>query len=322
MTLIILDIGANFPDSVFRGIYHGKKCHADDFIPMLKRCSQVGLTGIMSTSTSMEDYVENSEIISEFREIEGLPKILTTLGVHPSYCSNVFEGQKCQKDWPKVDEYFEEMRQIFASSSAHLVAIGECGLDYARLFRSSKELQIEFFRRHFSLLRGLEASKRPPMFLHLRDCFADFMSILEENRDIFPGGVVHSFTGTVEEARKLLEFSDRLFIGMNGCSLREEEGIRVAETLPIDRIMIESDAPYCEMRPSHASKAYLEGFSWPIPKSLDKEKHSCENPVRGRNEPTETRRVLRVLSKIKGVDEEELASQIYANTLKLFPQCH
>ncbi len=56
----ILDIGANFPDAVFKGIYHGKKCHADDFTSMLKRCRQVNLTCVMSTSTSEEDYLVNS----------------------------------------------------------------------------------------------------------------------------------------------------------------------------------------------------------------------------------------------------------------------
>jgi TatD DNase family protein len=286
---------------------------------MLKRCSQVNVNCVMSTSTSAEDYHENSDIIKEFSEKEGNPKILTTLGVHPSYCENVFK--KCGKDYKKVDEYFEKMRKIFEEEPKNLIAIGECGLDYARLFRSPKETQIEFFQRHFDLLAGLEASKRPPMFLHTRDCSKEFIEILRKNKSVFPGGVVHSFTGSVEEAKELLEFSDDLFIGFNGCSLREELGIQVAAMVPLDRIMIESDAPYCEMRPSYASRPFLTDFTWSIPKAFDKEKHSIDNPVRGRNEPTETRRVLRVLSKIKGIDEEELAEIIYKNTLKLFPKC-
>lgn len=307
------------PDSVFKGAYNGKKCHVDDFSSILKRCSQVNLTCIMSTSTSTEDYHENIEIIREYSEKEGNPKILTTLGVHPSYCENVFK--KFEKDWKKVDEYFEKMRKIFEEDPKHLNAIGECGLDYARLFRSPKETQIEFFQRHFDLLAGLEASKRPPMFLHMRDCLNDFIEILRKNRSIFPGGVVHSFTGSVDDVKELLNFSDDLYIGFNGCSLREEQGIQVAAIVPLDRIMIESDAPYCEMRATHASRPFLIDFNWSIPKALDKEKHSNDHPVRGRNEPTETRRVLRVLAKIKGIEEGDLAEIIYKNTLKLFPKC-
>lgn len=273
----------------------------------------------MSTSTSTEDYQENSEIIREFSEKEGIPKILTTLGVHPCYCENVFN--KCGKDWKIVDEYFENMRKIFEEEPKHLNAIGECGLDYARLFRSSKETQIDFFQRHFDLLARLEASKRPPMFLHMRDCLDDFIGILRKNKSVFPGGVVHSFTGSVEDVKILLEFSDDLYIGFNGCSLREEQGIQVASMVPLDRIMIESDAPYCEMRATHASRPFLNDFNWSIPKALDKEKHSIDHPVRGRNEPTETRRVLRVLAKIKGIEEGDLAEIVYKNTLKLFPKC-
>lgn len=312
-----LDIGANFPDAVFKGIYHGKKCHADDFASMLKRCRQVNLTCVMSTSTSEEDYHMNSEIIKEHSSPD--LKIFTTLGVHPSYSDNVFK--ECGSDWTNVDEYFGRMKKIFEAQPDHLIAIGECGLDYARLFRSPKETQLEFFQRHFDLLAGLEASKRPPMFLHSRDCKDDFIEILRKNKSVFPGGVVHSFTGSEEEAEELLGFSDNLFIGLNGCSLREEQGIKVASMLPLDRIMIESDAPYCEMRATHASRPFLTDFTWSIPRALDKEKHSMDHPVRGRNEPTETRRVLHVLSKLRGVDEEELAEIIYKNTLKLFPKC-
>ena len=285
---------------------------------MLKRCTDANLTCVMSTSSTKSDYFENTKIIKKFTGIG--PKILTTLGVHPTYTSKVFEGKECGKDWGRVDLYFEKISEIFLERPEHLVAMGECGLDYARLFCSPKEVQFEFFERHFGVLAGMEASKRPVMFLHMRDCFQDFISILKRNREVFPGGVVHSFTGSVDEAKDLLEFSDNIFIGFNGCSLREEGGIQVASMIPLDRIMIESDAPYCEMRPSHASRPYLTDFTWDIPRALDKEKHSPDNPVRGRNEPSETRRVLRVLSRIREIDEEELSEIIYENTTKLFPQ--
>lgn len=270
----------------------------------------------MSTSATFKDYETNCKIIKQHI---GSPKILTTLGVHPTYSQGVLNGLK--NDLKQVDEYFEKMREVFEEGPSHLVAMGECGLDYARLFCSPKECQLEFFQRHFDLLKALDPAKRPPMFLHMRDCLPDFMDILKKNRDVFVGGVVHSFTGSVEDAKELLEFSDKLYIGLNGCSLRDEQGIEVAAMLPLDRIMIESDAPYCEMRPSHASGRFLKDFQWPIGRALDKAKHSTDNPVKGRNEPSETRRVLRVLSEIRGVGEEELAEIIYENTCKLFPQC-
>lgn len=288
---------------------------------MLNRCRQVDLKAVISTATSTEDYHDNIKIIKEFPGIS--PKIYTTLGVHPSYCQGVLQ-KECKRDWKLVDEYFDGMLEIFRNTDENrskLVAVGECGLDYARLFRSGKDCQLEFFQRHFDLLGKLGASERPAMFLHSRDCATDFITILKKNRDVFPGGVVHSFTGSVEEAREVLEFSDDMYIGLNGCSLRDEQGISVASMLPLDRIMIESDAPYCEMRPSHASRPFLLDFEWNLPSPVDKSRHDPSKPVKGRNEPTESRRVLRVLSKLRGIDEEELSEIIYANTLRLFPQC-
>ena len=170
-----VDIGANFPDAVFREIYHGKSAHLNDFNSILKRCSSVDITCVMSTSTCIQDYQENSEIISEYSAKDGNPKILTTLGVHPTYSQKVFEGKECGKNWKKVDEYFDEMLKVFQERPEHLVAMGECGLDYARLFCSGKECQLEFFQRHFDLLRRMDESKRPAMFLHMRDCKEDFL---------------------------------------------------------------------------------------------------------------------------------------------------
>ena len=111
---------------------------------MLKRCQKVNLTTVMSTSTCFEDYKENLKIIKEFPSTNDSPKIFTTLGVHPSYCEGLFTGKECKSDWKLVDGYFDKMLEIFQTGGTrdHLIAIGECGLDYARLFRSGKDCQM------------------------------------------------------------------------------------------------------------------------------------------------------------------------------------
>lgn len=292
---------------MFRGIYHGKKVHSPDLHAVLQRAKSVGIIGVLATSTNLHDYEENSKLIEQFSSESVVIK--TTLGVHPTSCSQVANENS-------VSEYFAKMKALVQNLSENLVAVGECGLDYARLQWSPKDLQLDFFERHFELT---ETSKLP-MFLHMRECAQDFLAVMKRNRERYHGGVVHSFTGTTEEAKEILDFSEDTFIGVNGCSLREPHSIEVVKALPIDRIMIESDAPWCEMRRTHASAPYLEGFTWSIGKAVDKEKHQESLPVRGRNEPSETRRVLHVISKIKNVPEEELAEQIFQNTRSLFQQ--
>ncbi len=77
------------------------------------------------------------------------------------------------------------------------VAIGECGLDYDRLEYSSKESQLKHFPLHFDLAFKYKL----PMYLHNRNTGNDFIEIVKANRKKFNKGVVHSFTGTLDELK-------------------------------------------------------------------------------------------------------------------------
>ena len=133
------------------------------------------------------------------------------------------------------------------------------------------------------------------------------------------GGVVHSFDGDVEEMRALTGELD-LYIGVNGCSMKTEENLRVIQEIPVDRLLLETDAPWCDIRPTHASFKYLHGGTWTaaLPASKKKERFVMGEMVKGRNEPCSIRNVLTVVANIRNVDEVQLAEQVYQNTLRLF----
>lgn len=144
------------------------------------------------------------------------------------------------------------------NATPHLVALGEFGLDYDRLHYCSASLQ----RHAFAAQLALAASLAPqlPLFLHSRAAHADFVAHLKrafgENLErLERGGVVHSFTGTVAEMAELMDLG--LHIGLNGCSFKTVENCEVVKAVRLDRLMIETDGPWCEVRPTHEGWKYL-----------------------------------------------------------------
>lgn len=96
---------------------------------------------------------------------------------------------------------------------------------------------------------------------------------------------MHSFTGTIEEMRELVDAG--LYIGVNGCSLKTEENLAVVKEIPLNRIMLETDGPWCEIRKSHAGWKVLEAAGVPDlgPAGKNKDKWTKGLRVKGRNEP-------------------------------------
>lgn len=100
-----------------------------------------------------------------------------------------------------------------------------------------------YFRAQLDLAVELQL----PLFLHSRAAAEDFEAVLKErlgeNMERLPKmGVVHSFTGTMEEMKRLVELG--FDVGINGCSLKTEENIAVVKEVPLERIQIETDGPW------------------------------------------------------------------------------
>ncbi|XP_057438917.1 uncharacterized protein LOC130730817 [Lotus japonicus] len=295
----MIDIAVNFTDGMFKGIYNGKQYHVADIQNVLTRAWAAGVHRIIVTGGSLEESREALAIA----ETDG--RLFCTVGVHPTRCKEFEESGDPEKHFQSLLSLAKEGIQ-----KGKVVAVGECGLDYDRLHFCPADIQKKYFERQFELAHITKL----PMFLHMREAAADFCEIVERNRDRFTGGVAHSFTGSKDDCIKLLSF-DKMYIGVNGCSLKTTENLDVVKGIPVERMMIETDSPYCEIKNTHAGIGFVRS-KWP---SKKKEKHDQECVVKGRNEPCLVRQVLEVVAGCKGInDVDDLSRTLYHNTCRVF----
>jgi len=290
-----IDIGANLTDPMFQGMYNQTVKHPPDYNNVLQRAWQSGMDKIILTVGTITEADEALKFASED------DRLYITMGCHPTRCKE-FE--------PNPDDYYRKLCSYIDNNKNKVVAIGECGLDYDRLKFCDAATQRTYFERQLDLV----STYRLPLFLHCRNAFEDFWDIIDRNRTkIASGGVVHSFDGTLEHALKFIEFG--FYIGINGCSLKTEEQLAVVAKIPKEKILLETDSPWCSIRNSHASSKHVKTT---FPTVKKKEKWTENTLIDGRCEPLQIIQVLEVLAAIRNENVEELADEIYGNTMKLF----
>ncbi|KAK9779390.1 putative Deoxyribonuclease tatD [Seiridium cardinale] len=373
-----IDIGINLADPIFRGKYHGTQRHPDDLSAVVSRAREVGCSKLIVTGS---DFTSSRHALEMAKEYPGT--VYTTAGIHP--CSsaifstaNTHEdidghtmpcdpdptttiSEEHEPDLEKTTTIVSELRTLIEDAKAEtpnaLVAFGEFGLDYDRLHYCSKKIQLHSFAAQLDLVLSLKPQL--PLFLHSRAAHEDFVGLLkakfgEKLEKLEKGGVVHSFTGTVEEMRELMDLG--LYIGTNGCSFKTVDNCAVVKEIHLDRLMLETDGPWCEVRPSHDGYKYLidskpptpaptpdpsaaatgEGQQAPKPaqkskkpqkkepdvperwKTVKKEKWVEGAMIKGRNESCMIERVGKIVAGIKGVSVEEVCEAAWRNTAKVF----
>jgi TatD DNase family protein len=221
--------------------------------------------------------------------------IWATVGYHPEHFTSTYEYQG-EED--KGIYSIADLKQI-AQSSKKVVAIGETGLDFFRIdegtnIEEGKTKQENGFREQIHLAKELDL----PVVIHCRDALTRLAEIIQEEKDAGwdVRGVVHCYTGTWEEAQPLIELGLHLsFTGIVTFPVKktddpEKRVHRVIERMPLDRMMIETDAP----------------FLTPIP-------HRGE-----RNEPVYVEFVARKIAELRGISYEEVAQHTTENAKQLF----
>ena len=294
------DIGLNLCDGMFQGKYNEKQRHEDDSVLVMERALSMGVKKFILTAGTVEDSRNTMTLVTELRPL-GFD-VVSTVGVHPTRC-NEFIGQE--------DDVVRSLSELIEEGmrSRSVVAIGEAGLDYDRLHFCEKEQQMHGFLQQIDLAHKYNL----PMFLHNRNTGGDFVRTVREHRNkIAAGGVVHSFDGSLEEMNELVDLG--FYIGVNGCSLRQEANLEVAKQIPRDRLLLETDAPYCGVKKTHAGSKWLQ-TTFPTKK---KEKWEKGWMVKDRNEPCTMVHILEILAKLRNEDENELAAAVYDNSNRLF----
>ncbi len=199
------------------------------------------------------------------------PDFLATVGIHPHHALRVTEitypDLSCLAEHPKC------------------VAIGEIGLDYYYDF-SPRDEQHAVFARQLSIARTL----RLPIIIHTRDAWDDTLAILRESWDANLGGIFHCFTGNTEQARQALDLNFHLGLGGVLTFPRAEDLRDAASFAPMDRLLLETDAPYLAPVP-HRGK---------------------------RNESAFLTHTARRLAALRGLSLEELTQLTTQNFLRLF----
>jgi TatD DNase family protein len=165
-----------------------------------------------------------------------------------------------------------------------VVAIGEIGLDYY-WDTSPKDVQHRVFREQIRLARKLGM----PIVIHNREAHQDILAILKEEKAAEVGGIMHCFSGSWETAKQCLDMNFYISFGGPVTFKNAKQPKEVLAQVPIDRLLIETDAPYLTPHP-HRGK---------------------------RNETAYVRLVAEAAAEIKGVSLEELAEITTQNAIRL-----
>lgn len=239
------DIAVNFTDPMFHGNYHDKNHHPSDIEDVILRAKTFNVRKMLVTGSSLNESRTSLELASQYPNY-----LYSTVGVHPCTVNEINDDNEVQ--------YLKDLKELALSGKkAGIVkAFGEIGLDYDRLHYTPKDHQIKYFKKQLDIAIDIDL----PLFLHMRAANDDFIEIMKSYLPKLSnnGGVVHSFTGTKDELDKLLELG--FYIGVNGCSLKTEENLQVVKKIPLNKLMIETDAPWCEIRRTHAGYKYLTSY--------------------------------------------------------------
>ncbi|MBC7797499.1 MAG: TatD family hydrolase [Pyrinomonadaceae bacterium] len=212
-------------------IFVDSHCHIDgeqfdaDRAEILARARNNGVSQILVIGTGEPDSGNFERAVNLANANEN---IFASIGVHPHDAKTYDEAA--------------EMRLInLAKSSQKVIGWGEIGLDFY-YDHSPQDVQTEVFKRQIAVARNLDL----PIIIHSRDADDETVRVLTENcsHENFRGGIMHCFGGTAEMAQTLMEIGFMISFAGNVTFKKAENLREAARIVPLDKLLIETDAPY------------------------------------------------------------------------------
>jgi len=229
---------------------------------VLSRAEQNGISAIVSVGTDPEDCRRVRELSARYRPV------FAAYGIHPHL----------------ADRYSDPGQLRATLGGDKMVAIGETGLDYHYEF-ADRTNQRRLFEQHLALADELDL----PVIVHCRDAFDDALVIIRSAASL--RGVFHCFTGNAETAERIIALG--WYVSFTGIVTfnKSIEVARAAADVPLERILIETDAPYISPEPVRRQKP---------------------------NEPANVKYIAEKLSEIRQIDLQKLLEQLWDNAVRLF----
>lgn len=243
--------------------------YLEDLDEVIKDNYENGVNKIVNASYNLESSVKSKQLADKYENM------YFAVGIHP-------EGVR-----EKVDEDILHLEKIIEDNieGGKLVAVGEIGLDYYYT-KENKEVQKEYFVRQLDLA----IKYKLPVIIHSRDSSEDMYHILKDNKYKNMKLVFHCFQPSDEIARLVTQRKYMIGLGGNITFKRSQHSLDIIKAIPVQQIMVETDAPYMS----------------PV-------------PVRGtRNESKNIKYVIGKLAEIKEINIEELEEIVFKNSIEFF----
>lgn len=232
---------------------------------LIKSLESNGVELVINVGAGLESSINSVELAREY------DNIYATVGIHPHSAKEI------------ENDTLDRLKEM--AEEEKVVAIGEIGLDFY-YDNSPRDVQRQGFRDQLDLAKELDL----PVVIHSREAVQETFDIMKEAQDGNFQGVLHCFSASPEMAKEYIKLG--YYISLGGpVTFKNARVVReVAEVVPLDRLLIETDCPYL-----------------------------TPEPYRGkRNEPIFVKYVAEKLAEIKGISYEELVSQTNRNTKELF----
>lgn len=261
----------------------------EDRHELIKNTLEEGV-GMINVGTNLETSKSAIELANKYDE----KPVFATVGLHPTHTYSNYKDENEMNDSSGLEKSFDYEVYKNLASKNKVVAIGECGLDYFRLKSKEKKeirkIQIEVFEKHLELAKELGL----PLMIHCRpssgsdDAYEDLIDVVNSIEGSKPTLIIHFFVGSKKVTKKFLDLGS--FFTFGGVTTFVRDYDEVIDYIPIDRIMLETDAPYVTPEP-HRGK---------------------------RNEPLFVKEVYKKIAKLKNLDIKKLQDIILKNNESVF----